>query len=146
MTTARNLIYSIAAAARILNIEKEEIKSLEIWQKVVLVKIHNQKARFISRQEFCQHFADWRKENSQSLLATPHVHNDELFTVYNPQKNTSYHVSLHPKELICNCGDWANQKEFIGKACCKHCYSVLNYLGLSSLKEYIERKEERVAA
>ena len=36
MTTARNLIYSIAAAARILEIEKEKILALEIWQKVVL--------------------------------------------------------------------------------------------------------------
>jgi hypothetical protein len=146
MTTAQNLIYSIAAAARILKIEKEEIKSLEIWQKVVLVKIHNQKAKFISRQEFCQHFADWRKSNSQNLKATPHEHNQELFSVSNPDKNVRYQVSLRPQELICNCQDWSNQKEYLGKACCKHCYSVLNYLNYESLKEYIERKEERVAA
>ena len=146
MTTARNLIYSIAAAARILKIQKEKIKSLEIWQKIVLVKIHNQKARFISRQEFCQHFADWRKSNSQNLKATPYEHNPELFSVSNPDKNVRYQVSLRPDELICNCQDWSNQKEHLGKACCKHCYSVLNYLNYESLKEYIERKEESLAA
>ena len=146
MTTARNLIYSIAAAARILNIEKEGIKALEIWQKVVLVKIHNRKAKFISRQAFCQHFADWRRENSQNLKATPHEHNPELFSVSNLNKNVRYQVSLLPQELICNCQDWSNQKEHLGKACCKHCYSVLNYLNYDSLKEYIERQDKLSAA
>lgn len=145
MTTARSLIYSIAAAARILKIETESIKSLEIWQKVVLIKIHNRQAKFISRKDFCQHFADWRKSNSKHLKATPHPHNNELFSVSNPAKNVRYQVSLHPQELICNCGDWANQKEHLGKACCKHCYSVLNYLNYSSLSEYVERANKPIA-
>jgi hypothetical protein len=146
MITAQNLIYSKSAAARILGMDTESIKALEIWQKVVLIKIYHQKAQFISRKEFCQHFADWRKKESHALKATPHQHNQELFNVDNPHKTTSYQVSLHVDELICNCQDWANQKELLSKACCKHCYSVLNYLGYSSLKEYLERKEELVTA
>ena len=145
MTNARNLIYSIAAAARILKIQKESIKALEIWQKVVLVKIHHQKAKFISRKDFCQHFADWRKSRSNELKATPHIYNKELFTVHNPHQDTRYQVSVHPQELICNCEDWANQKEHLGKACCKHCYSVLNYLNYSSLSEYVEQANKPVA-
>lgn len=146
MITAQNLIYSKAAAARILNLDYTLIKDLEIWNKVVLIKVKNQKAKFVSKKDFRQHFVDWRKARSYSLKTTPHIYNKEVFTVVNPHKDTSYQISLRADELICNCEDWANQKEYLGKACCKHCYSVLNYLGYSSLKEYVEKSRELATA
>ncbi len=145
MITAQNLIYSKAAASRILGINKTEIKEIENWPKVILVKIHNQKSKFISKPDFRQHFADWRKSRSLSLEPTPHVYNKQLFTVYNPYKDTRYQVRVHPQELICECDDWNNQKEILGRACCKHCYSVLNYLNYSSLKEYLDKSQKPVA-
>jgi hypothetical protein len=146
MTTAQNLIYSKAAAARILNLDYTLIKDLEVWNKVILVKVQDQKAKFISKKNFRQHFVDWRKARSYSLETTPNIYNEELFTVLNPHKDTHYNVSLQVQELICDCEDWANQKEYLGKACCKHCYSVLNYLNYSSLKEYIEKSSVLVTA
>ena len=144
MITAQNLVYSKSSAARILNLKYSEIKELEIWDKVILVKIYNQKSKFISKQDFRQHFADWRKSRSHSLEATPHLYSKQLFTVHNPYKDTRYQVSIRPQELVCDCDDWMNQKEILGKACCKHCYSVLNYLNYSSLKEYLEQSRELV--
>ena len=146
MVTAQNLVYSKAAAARILNLDYILIKDIEVWNKVVLVKVQDQKSKFISKKDFRQHFVDWRKARSYSLKTTPNNYNQELFTVVNPHKDTNYQVSLQVKELICNCDDWANQKELLGKACCKHCYSVLNYLNCSSLKEYIEKSRELATA
>ena len=146
MVTAQNLIYSKAAAARMLNLDYTLIKDIEIWDKVVLIKVQDQRAKFISKKNFRQHFVDWRKARSYGLETTPDIYNEELFTVLNPHKNTSYQVSLQVKGLICNCEDWANQKELLGKACCKHCYSVLNYLNYSSLKEYIEKFSVLVTA
>ncbi|WP_036478525.1 hypothetical protein [Myxosarcina sp. GI1] len=146
MTTAQNLIYSKSAAARLLNLDYFLIKDLEVWNKVVLVKIHDRKAKFVSKKEFCQHFANWRRSRSRTLETTPHLYNKESFTVYNPYKETRYQVTVRPQELICDCDDWANQKELLGKACCKHCYSVLNHLNYSSLKEYIEKSKELVTA
>ncbi|MGV2831983.1 hypothetical protein [Myxosarcina sp. GI1(2024)] len=146
MITAQNFVYSKAAAARILKLDRSLIKEIEIWHKVVLVKIYDQKAKFISKKEFRQHFADWRRARSRALEATPHIYSQELFTVHNPYKDTRYQVSVHPQELVCNCDDWINQKEILGKACCKHCYSVLSYLNYSSLKEYIEKSKELVTA
>ena len=146
MTTAQNLIYSKAAAARILNLDYTLIKSIEVWNKIVLIKVQDQKAKFVSKKDFKQHFVDWRKARSYSLKATPYIYNQELFTVFNPHKDNSYQVSLQAEELICNCQDWANQKELLSKACCKHCYSVLNHLGYSSLKDYIDKHRELTAA
>ncbi len=143
---AQKLIYSKAAAARILNFDYTLIKDIEIWDKIILVKVRYQKNKFISKQNFRQHFVDWRKARSYSLETTPNIYNKELFTVLNPHKDTHYNVSLQVKELICDCNDWANQKEHLGKACCKHCYSVLNYLNCSSLKEYLEKSRKLVAA
>ena len=145
MINGCDLLYSQSAAARILGINIELIKGLEIWQKVVLVKLHNQKSKFISKKDFRHHFAEWRKSRSHGLKATPHLYDKQLFTVYNPHKDTRYQVLVAPQELVCECEDWANQKEVLGKACCKHCYSVLNYLNYSSLKEYIEQSKEPMA-
>lgn len=147
MTTAQNLVYSKAAAARILNIDPPLlIKNLEIWQNIILVRICDRRAKFISKKDFCQHFADWRRVRGKNLEVTPYLYNKEVFTVRNPYKDTHYRVAVRPQELVCNCDDWANQKELLGKACCKHCYSVLNHLNYSSLKEYIEKYKELVTA
>ncbi len=146
MITAQNLIYSKAAAARILNLDYILIENIEIWDKIILVKVRYQKNKFISKKNFRQHFVDWRKARSIGLKTTPHFYNQELFTVQNPGKNTWYQVSAHSQELICDCNDWANQKKHLGKACCKHCYSVLNYFKCSSLREYIDKSKELITA
>jgi hypothetical protein len=141
MINAQNLIYSRAAAARILQVDYLNIENLEIWNKVILVKIKEQRPTFISKKVFKQHFAEWRKSRAKALKVTPNLFSDNLFTVHNPYKDTRYQVSLHPEELICNCEDWSNQKEYLGRACCKHCYSVLNYLNYSSLREYLDSQQ-----
>ena len=144
MINAQNLIYSKSAAARILQVDYLEIENLEIWNKVILVKVREQRPTFISKKTFKQHFAEWRRTKAKALQATPHLYNQDLFTVHNPYKDTRYQVSVHSQELICNCEDWSNQKEYLGKACCKHCYSVLNYLNYSTLKEYLDKSKELV--
>ncbi|WP_052055378.1 hypothetical protein [Myxosarcina sp. GI1] len=66
MSIAQNLVYSNAAAARILNIDPLLIKNLEIWQNIILVRICARRAKFISKKDFCQHFADWRRAEAKT--------------------------------------------------------------------------------
>ena len=140
MINALNLLYSKSSAARILGLEYSDIERIEIWSKVIWVKPFNRKASMISKKVFKQHFVDIRKQRSLSLQLTEHLYNSNAFTVRNPRKDTHYTVYLVEDGLECECEDYLNQIRFIGKACCKHCYRVLNHLGHRSLAEYLNDK------
>ncbi|PSB06070.1 hypothetical protein C7B62_23770 [Pleurocapsa sp. CCALA 161] len=136
MINKSNFVYSKSAAARILNVKPYEIVRFEVWYKVCFVKVKGQRPTFISKKAFKQHFVDWRIEQSRSLC-TAQV-NQEHFRVINPRKSTAYSVYLFEDGLDCECEDYKNQVLiFNGKACCKHNYAVLTWLGYNRLKDYI---------
>ncbi len=146
MVTAQNLIYSYSSTARILGIEKEQIEKIDVWQKVVWVKVFGKRAKLISKRDFKQHFVEWRKSKSKSLQVTKHLHNDKGYTVRNPYKDTYYYVFLKDSGLTCQCEDFKNQIKFLGKGCCKHCYRVLSHLGYSSLRDYLDELDREETA
>ena len=138
MINPRNFVFSQAAAARILGVTKQAIVRFEIWYKVIFVIVEGCRPTFISKNKFKQHFVDWRKEQGK-VFSVSRI-KDNHFRVINHKKATMYSVYAFQEGLDCQCYDYQNQVIIFnnGKACCKHCYSVLNSLGFSSLHEYID--------
>lgn len=140
MLTKEALIYSRAAAARLLKVEPEEIRKLEIWPSVVYVQTYGKKPRFISKKAFKEDFVNSRRARAKNLRARAISPN--LFLV--PSETTERVYKVREKEpgcFTCECKDWAAQKAAgINNATCKHIYSVLFFLGFSSLREYLAKK------
>jgi hypothetical protein len=63
MTTREKLIYSKTAASRMLNCLPHQV-SIEVWDKIILVKAKGRKPRFISNRAFQQHFVEIRKQKA----------------------------------------------------------------------------------
>ena len=136
MINRKNFLYSKAAAARLLGVKVNEIAKLEIWAYVCFVHVKGKRPTFISKKAFKQHFVDFRIENSKFLCVTQA--SSVWFRVVNPKKNTAYSVWAFADGLDCECEDYKNQVMFFnGKACCKHCYAVLSWLGYNRLSHYI---------
>lgn len=144
MINPANLIYSKAAAARILKkkliggIFKGVEKILRLTNGAIQVtyKTTGRCSTFLSAQEFKRIFAEWRKEESAFILAIKTKEN--WFRCVNPQKGSAYNLYLYQDSIGCECEDYSNQISILKKGCCKHGYAVLRHLGFSSLSEYIE--------
>jgi len=139
MLTKETLIYSRAAAARILKVQPEQIRRLEIWPKLVWVRVEGSKPRFISKKAFLEDFVNSRKARAKNLRAK--FISPGTFLVPSESETTKvYKVrEKEPGYFTCECQDWSTQKMAgIKNATCKHVYSVLFSLGFSSLREYRE--------
>ncbi len=136
MINKTHFVFSKAAAARILGVQLNAIGKFEIWAYVCFVHVKGQRPTFISKKAFKQHFVDRRKADSKSFSVSRIKDNE--FRVINPQKCSMYSVWVFQDGLDCECYDYQNQIVMLKKACCKHCYAVLNHLGFSNLSDYIE--------
>lgn len=144
MMNAKNLIYSMASAARILakDLGKvfkrvENIKFIGAVVQVTYKTVFGRCSTFLSFNSFKKNFVDRRQEDAKSLkvVDTPKKHQ---FLVINPVKETRYHCLTFLDSIDCVCEDYRNQILHFKKGCCKHGYAVLNHLGFSNLNEYIE--------
>ena len=137
MINATNFVYSKAAAARILGVKVWAIARFEIWYKVCFVVVKGQRPTFISKKAFREHFVEWRIQQGRSLCVAQV--NREHYRVVNPKKSTAYSVFVYEDGFDCECEDYKNQVLiFNGRACCKHNYAVLAWLGYNRLSDYIE--------
>jgi len=141
MLTATNLIYSTAAANRILlnqlgKIFKkaEGIKILKNCVQVTYRTVFGRCSTFLSTKLFKSNFVDHRKNEAQKLEIEPK--GQSFFEVKNPEKGTIYRLHAFCEGILCGCEDYRNQTNFYKKGCCKHGYAVLQYLGFNSLSEY----------
>lgn len=141
MVTRHNLVYSIAAAQRILGI-KTGLYQVQEWAHVVWVHGANF-CRFVSKKLFKKHFADRRREEAKKI----NIFDGEGKGHYYAQgsKNDLYEIYVHKSGIACNCEDFRNQATFFKReGICKHGYAALNLLGFSSLSEYLERDREPI--
>ena len=138
MISKDNFVYSRSSAARILGVESRMVVRFEVWWKICFVQVKGCRPTFISKKTFKQHFVDWRIEQSRSLEVSQFHH--EHFRVENPKKGTAYSVYLFEDGLDCTCHDYKNQILIFGdnRACCKHIYGVLGYLGYNRLSDYVK--------
>lgn len=141
MVTKFNLIFSIAAAFRIL---QKKIYEVRVLPFVVLVRgllENGQKfCRFVSKKDFFNHFADRRKAESLDInvIADPTYSN--VYRAYGNQENSKvYHLTKSLTEIACNCEDYKNQIKFIKRGICKHGYALLGICGYTDYKKWIER-------
>lgn len=140
MVTALNLVYSAAAVRRMVG-DAFPVVRVERWWKVCLVVFRGCRPRFMSRQAFLKHFVEWRKAQARALQVTRKVGFSYVFAVRNPSKGSAYQVQTFIGGLVCSCEDFQNQAQFFSRACCKHGYAVLSFLGFESLSDYIENRQ-----
>ena len=137
MINKTNFLYSKAAAARIIGVNVYAIETFEVWAYVCFVHVKGKRPTFISKKAFKQHFVDWRIQQSKWLCVAQV--DREHFRVINPKNNNAYSIWLFEDGLDCECEDYKNQVMIFnnGKACCKHGYGVLAWLGYNRLSDYI---------
>jgi len=139
--SSEQLLYSRAAAARILGVPVEQIRRVEVWPRVVLVVPHKGyglRPRFVSQRVFKEHFVEFRREAARNLLVA--AQSGAEFTVLNPSNGHQYKVVVGTASVKCECEDYKNQIHYLGRGCCKHCYRVLFHLGFQTLKDYVNSK------
>jgi len=134
ITTRQQLLYSASATRRILNLPPDVPVRVQEFHRVIWVHVAGCRPTFISKAVYHQHFVDRRREAAAELIA---YRTAGGWAVFNPLKDTSYSVQQYRSHLSCTCEDYQNQVKFLGRACCKHCYSVLAELGFTSLRDYL---------
>lgn len=135
MVTSSNLVFSVAAVRRLLGLAASVAVQIREFAWVVWVWVRGKRPTFISKKAFYQHFVDRRKAEAKNLTVQKEQFQN-LHTVSNPSKGSSYQVATLPNEIDCTCDDYKNQIDFWGKGCCKHGYAVLGVLGFTSLANY----------
>ena len=148
MINRKNFVFSKAAAARILGVPVHHITKIEWWRSVCWVVVKGKSPTFISYQAFKQHFVDRRKEASKLLqISQEWGVSGGFYRVVNPKKGTAYTVCCWQGSIDCECEDYKNQVMFLNKACCKHCYGVIQQVfHLDSLADYVEYSTRKLAA
>lgn len=145
MITSSSLVFSKSSAARILGIPASQIVKFVLYPCVCWVHIKGQRPRFMSRKPFYQHFAAHRQQQGQQLRQQGKVSkiSGTRYTIAsNSAENGFYMVALHPDRVACDCHDYANQIEYIGRGCCKHGYAAIGQLGLTTLADYLRAAEQ----
>lgn len=136
MVTSFNLVYSISAVRRLLNLPIEAQVKIQQFAKVIWVWVNGKRPTFISKKLFNQHFVDRRKAEAKSLRVWQIE--PDFFSVVNPANSNSHYITLTPSGPACDCEDYKNQMQFLGRGCCKHGYATLSYLGFNSLAEFLQ--------
>lgn len=137
MVNKNNLIFSIAAAQRILNI-KSGIYQVQEWAWCVWVRGKNF-CKFFSKKVFYKHFANYRKEQSKEVDIIQNPQDENEFTAIST--SNLYKVEAQSDRVICECEDYKNQSKFIGTGICKHGYAAISILGFETLQSYLDARK-----
>ena len=135
MVTRNNLVYSIAAAQRIIGIA-QRIFEVREWAWVILVRGPGF-CQFMSKKLFKKHFADRRRVEAQNIDIAIDAQDASHYTALG---SSIYHLHAHDQGVSCTCEDFKNQVHILKReGICKHGYAVLSHLGFDSLSDYVER-------
>jgi hypothetical protein len=145
ITTKTQMLFSASAVRRLLGVASGLKVRIQEWFKVVWVCVEGKRPTLISKKTFLTHFVEWRKAQSRTMTVTANIARSDLFTVRNETKSSVYKVQCYTGGLMCDCEDFKNQSQILGKACCKHGYAVLAKLGFGSLSDYIRESMSEAA-
>lgn len=137
MVTAFNIMFSKAAAARIMGCAAGQVVRVQKFAFVAWVWARGQRPRFVSLSLFKAAFVQRRMRAGAELKAERWADVPHWFTVRNEKKNSSYPVVVGKAGPVCRCEDYKNQQQFFGKGVCKHGYAVLRELGFGSLAGFL---------
>jgi hypothetical protein len=140
ITSAHDLLFSASAVRRILGLSASIAVCVKVWSRVVWVHVAGRRPTLISKQRFKHHFVGRRQAAAKALQVTRYAFDQQAFTVRNETKNSTYKVTAKAA-VSCECDDYQNQLNFLGKGCCKHGYAVLNHLGFKSLADYVNARK-----
>ena len=133
MKNATDLLYTRAAAARIMNVSASKIVKFAVWDKVIFLQVKGHRCTFVSKKKFKLDFVESRQESGKNLEVDVNLFRPDQHLVYS--KGNVYIVG---KDMSCDCADFIAQSQaFGGRGCCKHGYAVLNYLGHNKLSDMI---------
>lgn len=133
-----DLLYTRTAVARALQTTLKRIRRVRVFWNAVWVWVQGQRPKFFSKKLFYAAFVAFRRAGAENAEVR-HVM-EPGFEGYEVRCATSrdWHVvSPGTEEVWCDCPDYHRQIDTFGKGCCKHGYAVLNLLGYSSLREYV---------
>lgn len=138
MINAENLVYSKAAASRILGLFYRQVKEVRVYKNSIWVYLPGKRPFFMSKSLFHKHFKEHRIAQARALTVTPNLFHEGLFTVRNESKNSRYEVSAKRSVFWCECEDYRNQEMFLDDIPrCKHVYAVMQHLGSADLETAI---------
>ena len=140
MVTAFNIMFSKAAAAKVMCCAASDILQVRKFAFVAWVWVRGQRPRFVSLKAFKIAFVMRRMRAAVALKAEQWDNIPAYFTVRNEEKGSSYPVEMCSYGPKCECEDYRNQKKFFGKGVCKHGYAALGVLGYGSLGSYLEAR------
>lgn len=143
-----NYLYSFSRTAQILGIKENQIEFVMVLDNgKILVGLFNDSV-YLEKSDYTDLFVAERKERAEreDLKVTQFVNDDTKFTVRNQAKQSTYQVQLYFDSLKCDCPDYQISSESFNstQVACKHIYSVLNVLGMSSLKDYVRYQRDQV--
>ena len=130
------LIFNLASIAKLSGKPEAAIDRFEVWEKIVFVVFSKGHGRptFLSVQAFYNSFVNDRKARSSTIKVTPNAFADRVFTARNPNGNA--YTVIVSDAIECQCRDYREQINFLGRGMCKHGYATLRHLGFSSLIEW----------
>lgn len=137
MVTAFNIVFSKAAAAKVMGCAVSQVVQVRKFAFVAWVWVRGQRPRFVSFFLFKAAFVQRRMRAGAELKAERWADVPRWFTVRNEEKGSSYPVEMRVAGPSCECEDYRNQQQFFGKGVCKHGYAVLRALGYGSLAGYL---------
>lgn len=143
-TQLENKLYTIARAAKILGLKRNDIEFVvAINNEYCLVGLFNESVK-IHKSEFIKLLVADRQKRTHNLTATENAFNPLQYTVRNLDRNSTYQVKLQDDHIICECQDYENLVKDFGtnKVACKHVFKVLSSLGFGSLRDYLHDKEQ----
>ena len=135
------MFFTKSATARILGVAVTAVREVRVWAKVVWVNVKGVGCRFISKKTYLAEFARYRREGAASLEVAPAFGSEraDLEAAWVIKGGAEPHrVELSNSQFSCDCWDYQNQAEVMGKGCCKHIYAALGTLGYSSLSEFVK--------
>ena len=141
-TQAKNYIYGRSAAQRITGLEVKETRLHKNSVLVIFQKGQGARPRFIAKDTFKRHFAEYRQQKGKSVFVQYKPLSGYFVAQSGSDIHKTYMVQLFPDHLECTCADWRTQDEtgYFQTPMCKHAYAVLFYIGCSDLKDYIKRR------
>lgn len=140
MTDKHKFIFSRSAAERILHLEPLSITDLQnVYPGQIKVTTKQKQEYHIGVNRFIEDFVTSRKLKAKKLKVETTKYSN-LYRVINPENLNRYPVRTTTKGIECKCRDYQKQQEILGEGCCKHGFSVLNYLGYEKLSDYCKRQ------
>jgi hypothetical protein len=134
------MLYTISAAARLLNVETDDITELTFHPLRCQIDLKSDWTVIVPQRDFIEQFISDRKAKAKALVATQDINDGQNWTVWNPENKHSYQVTVTKEAVCCTCPDWKHQAEAFGRqtVCCKHGYAVLAQLKFDSLRDYLK--------